>query len=86
MLVVSFQAMEKTLDVRHTYAVAFCTETYTPMEKDINGIVEVNLPCANIIKKSYVMFRYFIIHQKVIGGRLFCFVKIEIWRAFPGPI
>ena len=29
---------------------------------------------------------YFIIHQKVIGGRLFCFAQIEIWRAFPGTI
>ena len=28
----------------------------------------------------------FIIHHKVIGGMLFCFAKLAIWRALPGPI
>ena len=29
---------------------------------------------------------YFVIHLKVIGGWLFCFAKLAIWRALPGPI
>ena len=28
---------------------------------------------------------YFIIYLKVIGGRLFRFAKLTIWRAMPGP-
>ena len=31
-------------------------------------------------------YSYFIIHQKVIGGRLFSFWKIGIWVALPGSI
>ena len=29
---------------------------------------------------------YFIMHLKVIGGRLFCFAKLVVWRALSGPI
>ena len=34
----------------------------------------------------FVGHAYFIIHLKVIGGRLFRFAKLAIWSALPGPI